>query len=39
MESILFWIVPAASLLALGMAWYFYRGMMRESEGTDTMRK
>lgn len=39
MDSILFWIVPAASVLALLMAWYFYKGMMRESEGTDTMRK
>lgn len=39
MESVLFWIVPAASVLALIMAWYFYRGMMRESEGTELMRK
>ncbi|MDE5837242.1 MAG: sodium-translocating pyrophosphatase [Paramuribaculum sp.] len=35
----LFWIVPAASILALVMAWYFYRQMMREDEGTPTMRK
>lgn len=38
MENWLFWLVPAASLLALGFAWYFYRGMMKESEGTPLMR-
>lgn len=39
METNLFWMVPAASLIALFMAWYFYRGMMKESEGTDQMKK
>jgi K(+)-stimulated pyrophosphate-energized sodium pump len=39
MENILFWIVPIASLLALALAVYFYRQMMRESEGTPTMVK
>ena len=39
MAQQLFWIVPLASLIALLLAWYFYKGMMRESEGTDTMRK
>ena len=39
METYLFWIVPIASLLALVLAWYFYRQMMRESEGTPTMEK
>lgn len=39
MEQQLFWIVPAASLIALLLAWYFYKGMMRESEGTDRMRE
>ncbi len=39
MEKSLFWIVPAASLLALLLAWYFYRGMMKQSEGTDLMKK
>lgn len=39
METNLFWMVPAASLIALFMAWYFYRGMMTESEGTDLMKK
>ena len=35
----LFWIVPGAAVLALLLAWYFYAQMMRESEGTDTMKK
>ncbi len=39
MEQKLFWLVPVASLLALLLAWYFYRQMMRESEGTPTMQK
>jgi K(+)-stimulated pyrophosphate-energized sodium pump len=39
MENYLFWIVPIASLLALALAYYFYREMMRESEGTPTMVK
>jgi len=39
MENWLFWLVPASSLLALGFAWYFYRGMMKESEGTELMKK
>ena len=39
MEAYLFWIVPAASVLALLLAWYFFRQMMRESEGTETMQR
>ncbi len=39
MENWLFWLVPASALLALGFAWFFYRGMMKESEGTDLMKK
>ncbi|MFA7600317.1 MAG: sodium-translocating pyrophosphatase [Bacteroidales bacterium] len=35
----IFWIIPIASLLALGFAYYFFRQMMQESEGTDTMAK
>lgn len=35
--NVLFWFVPAASLLALAFAWYFYRQMKRESEGTERM--
>ncbi len=39
MTHLLFWIVPVASLIALLLAWCFYRGMMKESEGTEMMRK
>ncbi len=39
MQSNLFWFVPLASVLALFFAWYFFRTMMRESEGTDTMKR
>ncbi|MGM9872206.1 MAG: sodium-translocating pyrophosphatase [Muribaculaceae bacterium] len=39
MEHSIFWIVPAASIIALALAWYFYRHMLRESEGTETMQK
>jgi K(+)-stimulated pyrophosphate-energized sodium pump len=35
----LFWIVPAAALLALGFACYFFRQMMKEDEGTDLMKE
>lgn len=38
MENCLFWIVPASSIIALLLALYFYRGMMKESEGTEMMR-
>ena len=33
------WIVLAASLLALGFAYYFFSSVMKESEGTDTMKE
>jgi K(+)-stimulated pyrophosphate-energized sodium pump len=39
MESSLFWFVPVASVLALFFAWFFFRTMMKESEGTDTMKR
>ena len=39
MDQMLFWLAPIASILALGFAWYFYRQMMRESEGTPQMMK
>ena len=38
METPLFWLVPAASVLALDFAWYFYRQMKRTDEGTPRMR-
>ena len=39
MEHLLFWMIPVSSLLALLLAWYFYRQMMEESEGTPVMQK
>ncbi|MBR4389704.1 MAG: sodium-translocating pyrophosphatase [Prevotella sp.] len=33
----IFWLVPIASIIALGMAWYFFKQMMREDEGTPRM--
>ena len=39
MESILFWLVPASSVLALCFAYYFHHQMMKESEGTPQMVK
>ncbi len=36
-SNFLFWIVPAASLLALLFAWFFFGQMKRESEGTERM--
>jgi K(+)-stimulated pyrophosphate-energized sodium pump len=38
-ENNLFWFVPVASAIALFSAWYFYRSMKKESEGTETMQK
>jgi len=38
MNSI-FWLVPVSSVLALFFAWFFFQQMMKESEGTDTMKK
>ncbi len=35
----LFYIVPLASLLALGFAYYFYKSMKKEEEGTETMQQ
>lgn len=35
----IFWIVPIASLLALSLAFFFYKQMMKESEGTEMMAK
>ncbi len=35
----LFYFVPAASLLALLFAWFFFKQMMKESEGTPTMKE
>ena len=34
---IVFWLVPIASVCALGMAWYFFKPMMKADEGTPRM--
>lgn len=39
MTNPVFWLVPASAVIALLLAWYFYREMMRESEGTDLMKR
>ena len=36
---LVFWLIPIASIVALGMAWYFFRTMMKEDEGTDRMKE
>lgn len=36
---LVFWLIPIASIVALGMAWYFFRSMMNEDEGTDRMKE
>ena len=35
----LFYLVPCAAVLALLFAWIFFRGMMKESEGTAVMKE
>jgi len=37
--SNLFWFIPVASVIALVFAYMFFRQMMKEDEGTDTMKK
>lgn len=39
MEHSYFFLVPVSSILALGFAYYFFRSMMTQSEGNDTMKK
>ena len=34
-----FWLVPIASVVALGMAWFFFTQMMKEDEGTPRMKE
>ncbi|MGD9993622.1 MAG: sodium-translocating pyrophosphatase [Salinivirgaceae bacterium] len=38
MNSI-FWLIPICSLLALGFAFYFFKTMMKNSEGTPRMKE
>ena len=39
MTNPVFWLVPVSAIVALGLAAYFYRQMMKQSEGTETMRR
>ncbi|MCQ2286331.1 MAG: sodium-translocating pyrophosphatase [Bacteroidales bacterium] len=39
MELTFVWIVLGAAIVALGFAWFFFRQMMKEDEGTPTMRE
>ena len=34
-----FWFVPVASVIALVFAWFFFKSMMKNSEGTDRMKE
>ncbi|MCR4852368.1 MAG: sodium-translocating pyrophosphatase [Prevotella sp.] len=34
-----FWLVPIASIVALGMAWFFFKSMMKADEGTPRMKE
>ncbi|MGF7139814.1 sodium-translocating pyrophosphatase [Roseimarinus sediminis] len=34
-----FFLIPLASVIALVFAWFFYRSMMKNSEGNDTMKE
>ena len=34
-----FWLIPIASVCALGMAWYFFKSMIKAEEGTPRMRE
>jgi K(+)-stimulated pyrophosphate-energized sodium pump len=35
----IFWFIPAAAIVALVFAYIFFKSMMKNSEGTDTMKK
>ena len=36
---LIFWLIPIASLSALGLAWFFFHQMMKEDEGTPRMKE
>lgn len=36
---LVFWLIPIASVVALEMAWIFFRSMMKEDEGTERMKE
>ncbi|MDL2315229.1 sodium-translocating pyrophosphatase [Bacteroidales bacterium OttesenSCG-928-C19] len=39
MENSIFFLVPTAAVVALVFAWYFFKKMMKESEGTSRMKE
>lgn len=39
MMNSIFWLIPAAAVLALVFAYYFFTNMMKNSEGTDEMKR
>ncbi len=39
MVSQLFWIIPTASIVSLVFAWFFFKSMMKNSEGSDKMKE
>jgi vacuolar-type H(+)-translocating pyrophosphatase len=39
MISTIFWIVPVSAIIAILFGWIFYKGMMKEEEGTDKMKE
>ncbi|HQQ13216.1 MAG TPA: sodium/proton-translocating pyrophosphatase, partial [Bacteroidales bacterium] len=39
MMNSIFWLIPASALLALLFAYYFFTNMMKNSEGTDEMKR
>ena len=36
---VFFWLVPIASVVALSMAWFFFRQMIKADEGSPRMRE
>jgi len=39
MTNTIFWLAPLGSASALFFAWFFYRSMKKESEGTEHMAR
>jgi K(+)-stimulated pyrophosphate-energized sodium pump len=37
--TLIFWVIPFASILALSFAFYFYKWMLKKDEGTELMKK
>ena len=35
----IFWLIPASAIIALLYAWYFFRQMKRQDEGTPRMKE